>query len=541
MFELKLPNFLWFRKRYGILITDDQAVLYSWKSGNLNTLGIFSNDEAGVTRFSRYMKGNKELHGKPFNVLVNVIGEDHRFEKVAHLIGKYKVDFHKRRMNQLFRGVEFAMSDVQGRDDLGRREDLVLFYGLLSIEKIKPWLQGLANYARAFPSGMYAASIISSSIYKALGVTEPSSLLITSHEGGLVRQTFVVGGKVRFSRVSKVTAEDTVTFAKSLKKEMERMLQYLASLRVSVGGALGVHVVCQPAMVSQLREMLSGTEKLKFSFHDASTVARNMGLSSGASNIGSDSSLLLQSMFSTLRFNQLLPLARVRFYWVSLICSTSVAAAGAYFVLQMLLLSTFYLDIRSQYTVPSDKKQLSVNRLENNYRSETSAINPPSTPVNVRSVSNIYRAISEFTYNPTQIIYYLSSVLQKSGDVTVDTLSWTLANDVQGNEDIIPYLTGESVFQILKITGEFSEISGESIEQLISRSQRFLNSFAKHPDIAVVPVHVPSREQDSLASGTLEEGEVLNLIEDRSFEVNIVWRQIKGSDIDKYLEEQVQL
>ena len=84
-----------------------------------------------MARFIDHLHANEKVYkGKGFHVLTNIIGEDYRFEKVAHLIGKYKTDFHARRMSQLFRNTSLRFSEVQGREERGRREDWVMFFGL---------------------------------------------------------------------------------------------------------------------------------------------------------------------------------------------------------------------------------------------------------------------------------------------------------------------------------------------------------------------------------------------------------------------------
>ena len=156
MFEFKLPNAFWIFKRYGLLVTDDEVVFFSCARGRFEQLGVFSNDAEGVSRFEQEIKANeKKYRGKTFHIVVNVIGEDYRFERVAHLIGKYRNDFHARRCKQFFRGSNLYMSEVHGREELGRREDLVLFYGVLTSQKVEPWVKALqtvdAQIAGAHP------------------------------------------------------------------------------------------------------------------------------------------------------------------------------------------------------------------------------------------------------------------------------------------------------------------------------------------------------------------------------------------------------
>ena len=106
--NIKIPEFLHFKKKYGLLIADNEVSMVSWRKGNLERIGLFSNDDAGIARFLDFLSKNVNMFkDREFFLMVNIIGEDYRFEKVAHLYGKYKTDFHTKRMQQLFRGSQF--------------------------------------------------------------------------------------------------------------------------------------------------------------------------------------------------------------------------------------------------------------------------------------------------------------------------------------------------------------------------------------------------------------------------------------------------
>ena len=148
------------------------------------------------------------------------------------MIGKYKTDFHARRMSQLFRNTSLRFSEVQGREERGRREDWVMFFGLLTEGKVVPWINALSRGDR-FLAAVSAVSFVVRPLlrrFQAVGLSG-NQLLITLHENNLLRQTFYVNGNLRFSRVSKVNNESAESLAASVKKELERTLQYLASLK----------------------------------------------------------------------------------------------------------------------------------------------------------------------------------------------------------------------------------------------------------------------------------------------------------------------
>ena len=417
MISIKIPDFLQFKKKYGLLITDNEVNLISWRKGHLERIGIFSNDDTGIARLLDFFSKNASVYkDKAFYVLVNIIGEDYRFEKVAHLIGKYKTDFHAKRMQQLFRGSQFCVSQVQGREERGRREDWVLFSGVLTENKVLPWIHVVTRGGRYLEGVHMVSHLLSDAILNIIGGNASgSNLVMTIHERGLLRQTFFANGHLRFSRVSKIVDDSAERVGASIKKELERTLQYLGSLKISTGGGLTVRVVSPSNMMGQLREIIAGSDRIKFDFQDVAQVAQKIGLKTPIESLGRDSSLPLQMMFSRVNIKQLAKPGLVLYYRIQVLAKTAITVCAIYgFTAYLSPLSNF----KSGYDDASIIADLSEKAasMQRQYNSEVQSVvgTPPSSAENMKAVSDLYSVLEKAAINPTQfIVFYRAGIAEK--------------------------------------------------------------------------------------------------------------------------------
>ena len=540
---MKIHNIFSYKEKYGLLIADNQVDLISWKKGVFELIGVFSNDDDGVVKMSDFLQKNaKRFSQQPFYVLVNVIGEDYRFEKTAHLLGKYKTDLHAKRMQQLFRGSRFSVSEVQGRDELGRRDDFVLFSGILTEQKVAPWANLLSRDGHYLAGVHMLSHLLSGAILSTVGGSKKgNSLLLTFHEHGFLRQTFFSNGHLRFSRVSKVAGADVGEISASIKKELERTLQYLTSLKISLAGGLVVRVISPGNMTGQLRESFSNSERIKFDFHDAGQLAEKIGIQNPIRDLGKDSSLPMHIMFSSLRFRQLANPQLIIYYWIQLLTKVSVAAMVVYALFgywnPLLQLKTGY-GYTSETSEVSDK----VKALERKIRSEIEGVigEPPSSPSNMEAISNLYNIFDSISTSPTKLLYYIGQALRRNNNVVLTEISWQVTNSsINTEENSRVLLSGEDIYQIAIIKGIISPIGNrETYRDVSQRAKKLVSTLDAREDMLVEVIEIPA-DEISLAglSGSLSAQEDVEAPESRDFELRIIWKEYDKLYFDRVIKQ----
>ena len=546
MINIKIPNFLNFSKKIGLLISDDEVSIVSWKRGVIEKLALFKNDDKGVIRFIDHLRANGDNYkGKSFYVLTNIIGEDYRFERIAHLIGKYKTDFHARRMAQLFRQSSLCLSEVQGREERGRREDWVLFFGLLTENKVLPWVNAILRGDR-FLAGIFAVSFVTQPLLRNMGVSGGSSgnqLIMTLHENNLLRQTFYINGNIRFSRVSKINEDNAEALSLSVKKELERTLQYLTSLKISIKDGVTVQFVSPSEMVSQLREILKSGDRIRFSFHDAVALAQSEHLYSSFDQIGKDSSLALHLMFSYFRTSQLASVARIQLHLLNQFSKSLIFAFLVYGAYNLGFAIFNYQSAYFKISLENDASRARVEELEKNYQRELAGQGTPgSTAENMQAVIDTFKAIDKIDTSPTRLMFYFSQKLEKNPGVKLKNLKWFVSNDEFGSGDpSIAPVSGLNLYQILEVSGSFIPLkANETYVDIYKRAEAFIASFEsdKRSDIIVDAVKLPIANLSSLSlQGSLEEGYAVDAAQERDFVIRIIWLEYSEEHLKRFTHE----
>lgn len=515
MMSFKLPSMFIFGDRPGLLVGDDEVMLVNWRGGVLRQIAVYDNDENGIALFAEHLTKHR-YRNMGFFVVANVVGEDYRHEKVAHLTGKNKIDFHNRRMRQLFRGSSFFMSDTQGRDNRGKREDVVLFFGVLAAGKIDPWLAAIAKGGERYTSGVHGIPYIISHLRPALPKPSANSIVATFHEGNTMRLTFFSGNHLRFSRLAKVGENaDAPAVAAALKRELDRTLQYLNTLRVFTEGKLTVDCICPGGSVSPLTEAAQSSGRLEYRFHSAETLHKKMGVKKTLTAAGRDSSLPINELCRRVVVSQLAPWRQVMHYWIKLGANAAMALFIAYGAYSYYDAATTFSEGLFDYATENDSTENLLSGQKSSYQREFADIGePPSSAQNVKAVATTFNSLSAMGITPTRMLYYLSGAMAKSGEVSLDDVRWYLSGDaIAPPGDGSEVAGGGKLYQILEVLGT---AGGDTQLQVAANARQLVASFDKRGDIHIEEVVMPPEQLGELAD------EFTPL--ERVFSLRLIWR-----------------
>ena len=217
-------------------------------------------------------------------------------------------------------------------------------------------------------------------------------------------------------------------------------------------------------------------------------------------------------------------------------------AVGAYAAFQLLGSGLSFLNTWQDYQSINADKEVEVAKIRRQYNDEISAFGvPPSSPENMRAVSNLFAFIDSVDFSPTPIFLYLSRTLESSSHgAVVNSIDWYISSDVDGASEQslnVPYLSGGEIFQVLELRGEFLSIPGERSEGLIARAQEFFESFEERPDILVQAISLPQRDEESLESGVLTGETQVDMVTDRNFVIRVVWKQVGEDLVNRFVEQ----
>lgn len=551
-FEIPIPRQLFLRKRYGLLVGDDRVDVISWFRGTIDLLQTYTNDQVGSTEFRNYLNSNRGMfQGRAFHLLLNIVGEDYRYELTPHLYGQYKTNFLNKRKDTLYRGATYTQVVTLGREELGKRQDMTLFLGVLTEDKVGPWVKALQRHDIEI-AGIFSQALALHPIVKKFNLGSKYAVVTIFSGGGSIRQCYFHAGQMRHSRVTKLPPSgDPTLVMKAIASETDRFQHYLVQLKTSRGVRVEYHVIVPPGELKNFQKTfkeIAGEKSDRYFFYDGEQVARVMGIRRPLVEWGRDSSLAIDSMFTTLRFKSLAPLNLVRFYWIKLVSTVTVGAAALYAAYAIggegLSASRTYF----QYYTANQALQSEVAQLRSSYNAQVAAFGEaPSTPENMRAVSNIFTYSSYAQINPAPLLYYVSKAMQDNATmVELESIEWFLT-DEQGSLDAKPlaYLSGNELYQVVALRGRFFERSGESLSEVLANVQRFVAGFEEREDVEVTLVRGPKALQsDDQVSGSATSGaKVVRASEltDLNFEIHVSWRQRTQEFVNRILEAEEQV
>lgn len=195
-------------------LTGERLCCWLWEKGSLGTGPCFDHTPGGLQQFSTWLERREDT---PALMLADLVEEDFQRHLLPHVAGRAGMAMRDRRLAQSWRDTPFRCAHVQGREDEGRRDDIVLFSALTNPAMLAPWLDALESQ-RIPLAALYTPALLSAALLPDEARQEPHLLLVTEHASG-IRQTYFQHGRVRFSRLAQAAA--------SAEQEAERTRQFL--------------------------------------------------------------------------------------------------------------------------------------------------------------------------------------------------------------------------------------------------------------------------------------------------------------------------
>ena len=522
--------------RYALVIEEQVVAFVSWKRGSFRKIAQFANDTQGQGEFSEFMK-KKGLNytGKNINICVSLVGEDYRFEKTAHLSGKYKTDMVKRKCEQLFRGAQYFTHQSQGREEIGRRLDMILFCGVLSNEKLQPWVRIVQRHSMHV-AGVHSLSLLACSLFPKV-VDKKSGVKVLSFvtDEGTARHNFFVDGHLRFSRIGRLgggeqtNAEEVM---RSVRGEIDKTAQYLSSIKlVKQGTPIEVYFVCSDDFHTSLQQLaaVSEGERIRVISVSASQLCQKIGIKRPISEYGRDSSAIihqmLRSVFSPL--DSLAPVNTVAFSFmrnvVFLACFAVAVWAGTGIVQGVFrMLGGFFSfasdNVELAAEVVSERNEY--NRLREQFQT------PPSSLKNMEAAVNLLDNSIVERINPGKMMRFVGGLLSDNQFLDVESFDWFLANDPSGEAVPLAFATGLDVYQVVDVQGAVFE--GTNPELAVELFGDMIDQIESRPDMSVIISAEPELvERGGRLSGELERAtdvrSILNDFSSRDFDIRIIW------------------
>ena len=138
-------------------LTGERLCCWLWEKGSLGTGPCFDHTADGLQQFSAWLAGREDT---PALMLADLVEEDFQRHLLPHVAGRAGVAMRERRLAQSWRDTPFRSALVQGREDEGRRDDIVLLSALTNAAMLAPWLDAMESQ-RVPLAALYTPALLS--------------------------------------------------------------------------------------------------------------------------------------------------------------------------------------------------------------------------------------------------------------------------------------------------------------------------------------------------------------------------------------------
>ena len=406
-----------------LYLTGRHLAAYTWKGGTLTADGNFEIGEEGAAAFNGYVSGSP---GSLYYVLADVVEEDFFPESIPYVRGRDRATLLARKLAQRYRDTSLATALTLNVATGARREERLLYCSFTNTQQFQPWLAALKQH-EARLVGVYSISLLAPHAGKRIGITAARYVLVSLQAGGL-RQTYVEGGNIRFSRLGHVNAADPRAVALACAGESERIQQYLVNLRMLARDAppLDIVVLAPREQHAQFAAVCIDSARLKFQVRDLDTTCKTVGLKSAPPQMLAER-LFLHLLAGEQPAQQFAAdeLRRFYFLWRARLAMVSAGAAVCGFCL--LYSGLKYTDIYSlKQLIETDTQQR--QRAAQEYdRLQATFPKTPLSREDLKEVVESFRAIERQSAFPDPLLAQISRVLSSMGQIELERIDWAVS------------------------------------------------------------------------------------------------------------------
>lgn len=261
--------------RRAMIVSSDKLAVYHWAKNCLGTSYLFDTSKEGFEQFGRYLK---EVNNDPVYILLDTAAEEYRLDTVPHVIGADRKAVIARKQDRLFRGTPYLYTEVQGRQETGRRDDNIMLSAITNPNFIKPWL-GILEENKVPVASVISVPLLLQTIPDIIPEMSNNSLVFSLQSISGLRQSFFRDKSLKFSRLVKVPRYGTEPYAPIISEELEKVRRYINSARlIDLGKPLDVYFLGNKSLLEELGKTHVNSAMLRYHMLDIDKLGASCGI-----------------------------------------------------------------------------------------------------------------------------------------------------------------------------------------------------------------------------------------------------------------------
>ncbi|MBP6195126.1 MAG: hypothetical protein KA451_12085, partial [Methyloversatilis sp.] len=264
-------------------------------------------------------------------------------------------------------------------------------------------------------------------VLERMQLTEGQTLLLHISAAG-VRQSFFENGRLRFSRLTPLTALSSNDLPRACAEEARRLHPYLLSQRlITRNTPLSVRVLVPPARMDEFALACRATEALQFDLIDSQQAAGKLGLRPAPDDLYCET-LFVQALMRRPPAEQFAPAAERRFFriWQT---RFALRAAGSVALAACLLMSAHTVLDSIELRQAGDRVTDEARRAETARRDIIARLPPTPVPLEtLRVVHERSLQLEQRSTGPAALLATLGAALERYPQVHIEQLDWKLVS-----------------------------------------------------------------------------------------------------------------
>ena len=465
---------------------------------------IFNTDSQSITNFSKYVQNHVDCN---WYFVVDTVEEDFVSESIPLLWGNDRQLVLRRKITQRYRNSSFTLFTTIGNTNSVRREEQVLLSAFTNAQQFQPWLTVLQRQ-KARLVGVYSVSFATPRILNRLMDRTSSAILVSGNSAGL-RQSYVLGNKLRFSRLGKLDSLPPAELAQTYLTETLRLHQYLIAMQIMPRHEKNtVALMIVPDNLAEMvRARCANNPEIRFQIISAGQAHLDCGIAAEKVDSLADT-LYLQTIGQGPRSipqyaNQTQRL-EYRLWWLgrALYLGSGLTTFSSVVLAIIFSLGTRELEAQTLKVNTSAKAAFErYAQLEANY---------PKSPIPASELRILIRNIKTIEENLTSARDFLipiSNALRNTPQIDIDYISWGPGSGAQvtqkttanrpSSEQVrtaeLPLHDGSPsrFFQLSEIKGRISVAQSSDYRAIGAIAEQFASAINNQPGFQLVALRLP--------------------------------------------------
>lgn len=410
-----------------------RMLAYEWERGRFLQCYSFEPDEEGRQAFRTWLA---QAPRTPVQLMLDVIEEEFHTDYIPHVLGRDRMELHRRTAEKHFRQTEFRYLTVQGREPVTRegavrRDDRVLIAGLTNPQILQGWLS-LLEEAQVPLRSMHSLPLVGEQLLPVLGAAElPRALVVSQQIPSTLRQSYYEDGRLRFSRLVPGRYEDAAGYAEFVQRELRQTLHFLETHRFRRrDDPIEVFILCDRAGYEALSARLASSEAATCHLVPLDRLAARAGIRGGEAPRYADT-VFAHTLLRLRRPANHYGVPRLRrHFFVQRGRLALQGLAAAFVVAAIALAGAWYL--RGQaYEQGAVEAQARTQQFERLYQQRLRQLDAfEYQAVDIKRAVDLMSDLDAKRYaHPGGLMAVVGGALQAHRDIELERLEWRVADD----------------------------------------------------------------------------------------------------------------